>query len=249
MKKYHHLPYLQAAALLLTLCLNSSVVTKAQGVSAADRERLRRAERAADRFVQRFRETLDFGIAWREFRASKVGSMMRSVIAGESNAGIQTEVDERLVERGFMALMNYIYLKSVYDLSAAKIGSNVGDEVLTPPEIRKAESANRYIKTNGDEPRTAKELEEYIAEANSLARLYRKYVSQASFDTPAYKENLRYLAEFYPQGEDRHRIVEVGRDLGLGAGVKEYRVTRGAFHYAFIEEKGKMKLIGIGMGN
>lgn len=251
MKKYRQLSFLRAAAaaLAFTCWPSPTILAGAQGLSAADRERLQRAEQAADRFVQRFRETLDFGVVWKEFRAAKVGSVMRSAITGESNAKFQKEVDEVQVERGFVSLMNYVYLKKLYDLSVAKIGSNKSDEELTPAEIREVEEANKYIKTNGAEPSSVKELEEYIAEADNLARLYRKYVSRNSFRSAVYKENLRYLSTFYPQGKDRHRIVEVDKGSGLGAGVKEYRVTRGAFHYAFIEERGEMKLMGIGMGN
>ena len=187
-------------------------------------------------------------MVWKELRAARVGSFMRSFITNESSVKAK-EIDEALIERGFVALVNYAYLKSAFDLSVVKISSSSSEEELTPKEIRLAESTNKYIKTNGEEPQNIKELEEYIAEANNLAKLYRKYVSKGTFESPIYKENLRYLAEFYPQGEDKYRILRVDEESGLGVGVKEYRVTRGAFHYAFVEEKGEMKVIGIGMGN
>ena len=233
----------------LAFWLGASELAFSQEASPSERAKLRRAEQAADYLIRRFRETLDFGIVWKELRPSNAGPALLALIMAESAAENRKEMDAALAERGFVALANLLHLKSAYDLSVAKIGSGVSEEELTPKEIQGAERANIYIKTNGKEPRTVSELKEYISEAEVLARLYRKHLSRASFETAAYKENLRYLAEFFKTEDDKYRIAELDKDFGLGKDVKEFRVTRGAFYYAFIEENGEMKLIGFGMGN
>jgi len=252
MRKHRlYLPQVKRVALafLAVVCLFSTLASGQ--VEAADIQKLRRAEQAADRFTERFSETLDFGVVWREFRSTKFRSSVyfQDAITGRREG--RTDINDALIERGFVAFMNYVYLKFAHDLGVSHIGSEPSDEEITPVEIQEAERVNKYINfdDNEREPKNAKELVEYIAEADKLAKLYRKYVSRSTFDSAVYKENLRYLARFYGRSEDKYRIVKVDEEMGLGKGVKEYRVTRGAFHYAFIEEGKEMKLIGIGMGN
>ena len=240
---------LGVAFLSIAYLLTTSGLLLAQDPTADDLEKLRRAKQAVDRFVDRYRETFDVRGVLKEFQSAKFVPMMRSLVMNDATPKAQREISDSLLEKGVVALLNYLYLKCTYDLSVAKIESNPSEEQFTPKSIKDEERANKYIKTNGKDPKSAKELKEYIAETEKMAKLYRKRVSRASFNTPAYTANILYLAAFYKPSEDKYRVVELEEEAGLGKGVKEYRVTRGPFHYAFIEVNGEMKLIGIGMGN
>lgn len=221
-------PMKKAVHVLFTIVCLFSTLAIGQA-ETADIQKLRRAEQTADRFTQRFRETLDFGIVWKEFRASKVSSSVYLQDAVTARREGQEGISDALIEQGYVALMNYVYLKFVHDLSVSKMDSNASEEEITPAEIKAAESLNKYITTNGEEPKNAKELKAYIAEANKLARLYRKNVSRSAFDTATYKENLRYLARFYGQGEDKHSIVETDKEMGFGKGVNRVQSDERCF--------------------
>src|SRR6185437_8518836 len=106
----------------------------------------RRAGQVADRFVNRFRKTLDFGVAWKAFRLSDPSCTQRANgMLIESDYG-RLKLSSRTIEKLYIATMNYYYLKSVYDLSLAPIDSQYeSDDSLTPNEVKVIQNRSKFL--------------------------------------------------------------------------------------------------------
>jgi hypothetical protein len=104
--------------------------------NSTEHTKQRRAGRVADRFVNRFQPTLDFGVAWKAFRLSDPSCTHRA-------NGILSDLDyerlklsNRTIEKLYIATMNLYYLMAVYDFSIAHIDSQSDSEdSLTPNEV------------------------------------------------------------------------------------------------------------------
>jgi hypothetical protein len=151
--------------------------------------------------------------------------------------------ETELLERLYVALMNYFYLKGVHDLTVSRSDSNLSDDAIEPKEIWLTERRSVYVKTNGKEPETAREVEQMIVERRRLARLYRKYMPR----------NAMWSAAWRARNSDLMNMSGTTH-LGVSAGdpnfcspkaTKVYIVDRGLFYFYIIEEKGKMKIAGL----
>lgn len=236
---------LAAVALLLATMLSIPHAAIAQDVSALDQEKLRLAGIAADRFMERFRRTRDFGTVWKEFHMSDISCIIKNGFLSEENYR-RLKFENKLLEQFYVEVMNSYYLKGIHDLSVARIDSDLSEEAITPKEIRVAESKAIYFTTNGKEPHSAKEIEEMMVEARRFARLYRKYMPRNAMNSVAWRENSAYLIDQVP---DSARITTGGPDFCVPEGVKIYRVDRGLFYFYFVEENRSMKVAGFGIGN
>src|SRR5678809_1589710 len=70
----------------------------------------RRAGQVADRFVNRFRATLDFGMAWKAFRLSDPSCTHRANGILDESDYERLNLDSRTIEKLYIATMNYYYL-------------------------------------------------------------------------------------------------------------------------------------------
>jgi hypothetical protein len=230
-----------AAFIILGFCLASSTVTVAQDQTQADRERLTLAEKMADTFVERFRQTMNFGPLWKEFRAEQFGCrLIKSDLITNVSDEEKVKIGIPLLERAYIAFMNYFYLKGAHDLSLPQTNSDATEEQITPKEILKAENSSVYARTNGKSPHTSKEIEEYIIELNRLARLYRKYMPRNVMRSAAWRAHYKYLTS---RGGVTHLGVDSGHpDFCIPENTKYYIVDKGLFYFYIVEEKGKMKV-------
>jgi hypothetical protein len=242
-------------ALALSLCLPCAAgAQKLRALSTADRANLRRAEALADSFVERFRRTLDFGTVWEEFRREDPRC------AYETN-GLFTpdsydfKLDESLLRRHYVSSMNFYYLKMANDLSTLRIDGNaevVSEKHYTPKRVLTAKRRAKWIRLddydgNDDQrkPQSVAELDEMLSEVDDIARLYRKQMPRDAMRSRAWRANNRYLTH-------RSGYVHAGVDDGspclcVPERTKVYIVDRGIFYFYIIEERGRMRVAGLGI--
>lgn len=224
------------------------------GMSQQERERV---EAAADYFVKRFSETLNFGIVFAE--TSVPDAIQRLKLAGffkgiNINQKLVEQLDDSSLKRSYFAYMSFYYLKAVYDLSIRCPKTNDSQtDSCTPLDVIKIISASRYqnLLSNegsgeGPEVTTSKELEDYIADLNKIASLYRKHLPDKAFDSSIYKANVKRLNDY----KSSPYRVECGLpEFGVDENVKVYVVEKDIFIFFFIEQNGEMKVLTLGMGN
>ena len=236
----------------LVVSLATSYVTVAQEISA-DPEKLRLAERTADRFVERFRRTRDFETVWREFQVSDA-SCNYAHNGPWSGKDEQLKLTDALLERLYTAYMNCVYLSLAYRLSAMRIVED-GDydrtiERLLPKDIRAAERKLVSIEA-GDEgrpmPQNAKEVEGVIEELHQLARIWRKHMPRNLMRSAVWRANVKYLLSV--EGITHLGVGSGNSEICIPDGVKYYIVDKGLFYFYFVEEKRHMKVAGFGIGN
>jgi hypothetical protein len=229
--------------ILVAITLSQPCGVLCQELTLEDRWKLELAEKSADRFVERFRRTLDFGTVWPEFHMSDISCTVKTTGIFSLNDYKRLKLDKELLERSYVAVMNYFYLRSVHDLTVSRVDSNLSEDAITPKEIRLTERRSVYVKTNGKEPKTARDLEQMTVELRRLARLYRKYIPRNAMRSAAWRANNNYLMN---RSNTTHLGVSSGHpDFCIPETTKYYMVDRGLFYFYIIEEKGKMKIAGL----
>jgi hypothetical protein len=148
-----------------------------------------RAGQVADRFVDRFRATLDFGMAWKAFRLSDPSCTHRANgILSESDYE-RLKLSSRTVEKLYIATMNYYYLMSVHELSLARIDSQSdSDDSLTPNEVKVIAKRSKFFQNDDRKPQNAREVGELISTLDQLSAAYRKHLPAGVMKSPAWRE-------------------------------------------------------------
>lgn len=209
----------------------------------------RHVEKAADRFVGRFRERLDFGAVFDEMFVTDAIQRLRKAGFFESS-GIIPQLVERLddatLKRIYKAFMNYYYLKAVYDLG-------VGKNESTPPEVAAVIKASKFFNLLSDtgsvdapDITTREELEQFVVDLSNIAAMYKKRLPRNVFDSPTYNTSLKAI------NMDKRSTVRIRdgyEDFGVKEGVKVYEVEQDIFIIFFVEEDGELKVLTLGMGN
>jgi hypothetical protein len=206
----------------------------------------RRAGQVADRFVNRFRATLDFGMAWKAFRLSDPSCTHRA-------NGILSEWDyerlklnSRTIEKLYIATMNYYYLMAVHDLSLARIGSQSdSDDSLTPNEVKVIVKRSKFFQNDDRKPQNAKEVGELIRTFDQLSAIYRKDMPAGAMKSPAWRAN-QYL-NIANSGMDHGGALNGDATFCVPEKTKVYIVDRGLFYFYVVEEGRKMKVAGLGI--
>jgi hypothetical protein len=245
-------------AIILVITTGCAVVftaTKKQN-SSTDKEETRRVNEAADRFLRRFRETLDFETAFGEMAATnavqRLGARKLADLLDLSRQ-LANEVDEGTLNRAYMASMNFIYLRAVYNFSIEYNGRIDEDHVPLPDELVSAIRGSRQLRhllsddvEDAPTVSTPQDLRQYIADMEHVAALYKKHLPPHVFESPTYKANIKML------GKNRGRAIEVdsGDDyFNIKEDTKVYTAQRDMFTIYFIEENGTPRILGFGMGN
>jgi len=210
----------------------------------------RHVEKAADRFVERFREMLDFGAVFDDMFVTDAIQRLRKAGFFENSDIIIPRLIERLddatLKRIYKAIMNYYYIKAVYDLG-------VGKDESAPPEVAAVIKASRFFNLlsdtgSGDAPAitTREELEQFVVDLSNIAAMYKKRLPRNVFDSPTYNASLKAI------NLDKRSPVRI-RDgyegFGVREGVKVYEVEQDIFIIFFVEEAGELKVLTLGMGN
>ena len=237
---------MQKLAVVLFLFFAASPnVTFAQK-NSTEHAKQRRAEQVADRFVNRFRATLDFGMAWKSFRLSDPSCTHRANgILNESDYE-RLKLNSRTIEKLYVAMMNYYYLMAVHDLSLARIGSQSdSDDSLTPNEVNVIVKKSKFFQNDERKLQNAREVGELISTFDRLSALYRKDMPAGAMKTQAWRANQKYLIA--RSGMDHVDSLNGYETFCVPEKKKVYIVDRGLFYFYVVEEGGKMKVAGLGI--
>ena len=232
------------ALLFIFIAANPHVIFAQK--DSSEHAKQRRAEQVADRFVDRFRATLDFGMAWKAFRLSDPSCTHRANgILSESDYE-QLKLSSRTIEKLYVATMNYYYLMAVHDLSLVLIDSQSdSDDSLTPNEVKVILKRSKFFQNDDRKPQNAREVGELISTFDQLSALYRKDMPAGAMKSPAWLANQKSLIA--KSGMDYRGALNGSATFCVPQNTKVYIVDRGLFYFYVVEEKRKMKVAGLGI--
>ena len=234
-----------AAALLILLAL-TPFVSLAQKSSLELTQKQQRAGQVADRFVEKFRRTLDFGIAWKAFRMSDPSCTHRANGNLSETDYDRLRLSSEMIEKLYIAFMNLYYLKAVYELSLARIDSqSTSDETDAPEKVEAVEKKSKFFQNDDRKPESREELNELIDTFNQLARLYRESLPKQAMRSTNWRANQKYLIS--RNGMDHDGVLKGSPTLCVPEHQNVYIVDRGIFYFYIVEEAGHMKVAGLGI--
>jgi len=205
-----------------------------------------RADQVADRFVNRFRARLDFGMAWKAFRLSDPSCTHRANGILKQSDYERLKLSSRTIEKLYIATMNYYYLQAVYELSLARIDSQSdSDDSLTPNEVKLIVKRSKFFQNADREPQNASEVAELINTFDQLSARYRKHMTAKAMRSPAWLANQKDLIA--RNGVDHEGTLNGDKTFCVPEKTKVYIVDRGLFYFYVVEEGGKMKVAGLGI--
>ena len=230
-------------ATVLFICLTATPhLTFAQKNSTRNTDKQRRAEQIADRFVDRFQQTLDFGSVWKEFRLSDPSCTHRANGNLSENDYAKLRLNGDIIEKLYIATMNLYYLNHIYDLSPTRIDSQSKD---ASAEIEVIEKRSKFFQNDDRKPQSYEEVSELIGTFDQLAGLYRKYLPKEAMKSATWRaneKNLRSRSEIAYAG-----VLNGDETLCIAKGSNVYIVDRGIFYFYVVDEGGKMKVAGLGI--
>ena len=217
-------------------------VTFTQKNSTENADKQQRAEQIADRFVERFQQTLDFGIAWKEFRLSDPSCTHRAngILSETDYAKLRLNGD--IIEKLYIATMNLYYLNHIYDLSPTRIDSQ---SEAASAEIEVIEKGSKFFQNADRGPQSYEEVSELIGTLDQLARLYRKYMPKEAMKSAAWRANEKQLRSRSGMGDAG--VLNGDETFCIAKGRNVYIVDRGIFYFYVVDEGGKMKVAGLGI--
>ncbi len=232
-------------AIVLFISLTAtSRVTFTQKNSTKNTDTQRRTEQIADRFVERFQQTLDFGIVWKEFRLSDPSCTHRTNGILSENDYAKLRLNGDIIEKLYITTMNLYYLTAVYDLSLTRIDSQ-SEDTSTPAEIKVIEKMSKFFQNDDRKPQSYEEVSELIGTFDQLARLYRKYMPKDAMKSAAWRANEKHLRS--RSGMGYAGVLNGDETFCIAKGSNVYIVDRGIFYFYVVDEGGKMKVAGLGI--
>ena len=212
--------------------------------NAADAIDKQRAEQIADRFVERFRQTLNFGIVWKALRMSDSSCTYRANGILNEDDYVKLSLSAGTIERLYIATMDLYYLKAVYELSHALIDSQP-DQARFPREIEDFEKRSKLFQGDERKLQSHGEVVELIGTLNRLARLYRKNIDKNAMKSAVWRANEKYLRS--RNGTDHAGVLNGIDTFCIAEGTNVYLVDRGIFLFYIVNEGGKMRVAGLGI--
>lgn len=228
--------------------LAAACLASAQVMPRTDQVKLMSARRTADRFVERFRQTLDFGKVWKEFQVSDPSCNYQANGLWDAEDQDRARLSSALIEEHYIAFANCLYLALAYRLHTLRWQEedDVAEKHL-PKAIQVAEKKMEQI--NGRRPQDSNEAKVMISELRELANVWRKHMPANRMRSRLWRANIRMIVNL----EDGIAHLDVGEggewDLCIPRGAKYYIVDSGLFYFYFVEENGRMKVARFGIGN
>lgn len=228
--------------------LAAAGAASAQVMSRTDQAKLMRARRTANSFVERFRQTLDFGEVWKEFQVSDPSCNYQANGLWDAEDQDRARLSDALIEEHYVAFSNCIYLAFAYRLHTLRWQEvDVVPEKRLPKVIQVAEKKMEQI--NGRSPQDANEAKVMISELRELAKVWRKHMPANRMRSRVWRANIRMIVN----RDDGIAHLSVGEGgewtLCIPRGAKYYIVDTGLFYFYFVEEKGRMRVARFGLGN
>lgn len=228
-----------------------------QDENESNRNDLKRVNESADRFIEKFHETLDFGIAFDEVGVSDPGPMLRKTKFFENfqiNGSLVNSLSDSELKRLYKVIMSAYYVGDVYNRSVEQQdGCQADDGVKLPPDVEALLNQSRFAYLQNDAStsqrpliNTARDLEEYVALSINLTGLLRNHLPKDVFNTSLYKRN---VANLNKQRGAKITVRDGDRDFGIPKGSNVYETTRDLFTMFLVEENGEMKVLTFGIGN
>ena len=230
--------------LLFLLMIWSSSLSFAQQPS---KEAL--AEKAADKIVKRFYETLDFGVIYRELYVKDEKLRRAEVAIVASNLLFQGEfsklskreqyqVDFEAMERAYLAQGNFHWV-----LAAATWTNSDTEKLGATFKYAWKKHYEPLMKTKNFPMRTNKEVDEVLLPGfNGMAASFRGLVVKENFGSAEYN---RKESAFKEDAEPDS--LETLKELFADAGVKQtdfwYIARRGRFYIYLVEEDGEFRML------
>jgi hypothetical protein len=233
---------------LILLALFSFAVS--QTPKEPNAEKIKQAGEAGDKFVKRFRETLDFGIVFDEMASKKAWEKLEKgeFSFGEVNEKFFANQSFKLKERMFKLEMNVYYLWASSELTfgssvkTAKQGVYVPASYVKLGKTFKSSVRSFVVDSNKfDDVRidNEKDLTVYLKEMEIFVKFMRKSLPRKYYDKKGYKKSLSRL-NFDPTVDVR---------VGYSDVPDSYEVVKDIFQMVFIEENGQMKILALAIGN
>jgi hypothetical protein len=256
----------QLFASLALLCCLTGVVLPQEKPSAEDQAKLDRAQKVAEQFVEQFRLTLDFEAVWKEFHSSDISCAIHTTPGLPGFTGYELQemkrwdrhkkmgLNDRLLERLYIASWNFYLLEGAYIYSLAKskngkepdIESFLDKKTRCMKKIAIADKESKYSFGLSEgkeslEPRTPEEFEEYITAMNRIAAIFKQYMPRDALRTTNWRSAVKWFSWYHKPGS-----VNMGSpDWCLTEKDKIYGIIIGHFLFGFIEEKGEMKVLSM----
>jgi hypothetical protein len=235
---------------LIFAILAFSSIAFTQATNQSKEQKIKLAGEAGDRFVKRFRETLDFGIVFDEMASKKSREKVEN---GEFDFSYVDKTffakqDSKLKERIFKLEMNVYYLWASSELTFASIVKTAKKRIYVPASYvkfgKKFKSIVRSFVLESKEFNDARidneiDLALYLKELDVFTKFMRKSLPRKFYNTKGYKKVLDGLS-FEPQVDFR---------IGDSAKPDSYEVVRDIFQMVFIVEDEKMKILALAIGN
>ncbi len=223
--------------------------------SKEQQEKLRQAEKAADHFVKRWRETLDLNILFDELYVTDPARRQRNLLLFcdvyvfmNPERGCREligKVENETLKRGFFGFWNLVYMQADYDLAFSKPEAY---DSPTPPGFEILEEEFEAVeKKYGESGPRRGQIRQFVLDITSsyekMNALYRRNISLEMFTSARYKEN--YQRE-YARDDNSEILTEDLNRFSLKPGEVVYRVKRGEFYLFLVEEAGQFKVLTIG---
>jgi hypothetical protein len=221
-----------ATMILALMCTTAASIAAAPAQTAVSADpKLRQAEAAANRIVERFHRTLRFDDMFAEEFVSDDQLKARALSLDDEEKWKQFDLPTR--ERLYVAMMTFLHLWADYQL--------IQKEHDLPPEFEKHPEPKLF--SHSPPPQNLVELNQDILELDQMSVVYRKYFPPGVFESARYRENIKPSAEYIKTLPRTVPRIEKGNaKFGIPETVSVYIVRPEAFDYYFIEEKGMMKL-------
>jgi len=232
-----------ATVLFISLTVTPHV-TVSQKNSFRNTDKQRRAEQIADRFVEQFQQTLDFRIVWKEFRVSDPSCTHRANGILSENDYAELRLNGDIIEKLYIATMNFYFLQAIYELSLVHIDSQ-SDDVPTPAEITVIEKRSNFFQNGDRKLQSYEEVSELIGTLDQLARLYRKYMPKEAMKSATWRANEKQLRSRSGMGDAG--VLNGDETFCIAKGTNVHIVDRGVFYFYVVDEGGKMKVAGLGI--
>lgn len=225
---------------------------KQKPLTPEEEQKLRRAEEAADLFIQRWHETLDMNVLFEEMYVSNPAQRRRNaylfygvykfISVTAYNPGVEKNVDESVMREGFMSFWNVWYMVTEYGLAFRQSDD---DSRALPPDVTEAVKELKKIKLS-DKYIKLIPVKAYTAKANIVSSLFRKYLPREVFSTTLYKSNSKEYWAADNKYSPAFRIIHGFEGYGVGKEIEVYNLRRGIFAFYFVEEGGKLKVLTLG---
>lgn len=246
--------------LALFLLVNAICIGKpGKQLQSDDKGKLTTANKAADRFIKRFRETLDVGIVFDEMAVSDAIPRLRKAHPrqfGWVQSSLLDSIDDLTARRLYVATTNSYYMGLVY--SAKFKGSElIDDHAPMPPKLRELVLKSHWLRGALDEsdvdipgPASMADLLQYICEWERAAAIYKELIPPDVFDSSIYKENIEILKSRREGPEiEVFDSSEGFESLGLKEHAKVYFVRRDLFTLMLIEENSEFRILGFDLSS